>query len=163
MFHFRHAYAIFLCYNIVNPEFSPKGTCVCSFTTFGSPKDWDGLSQEEYFNFKTAGAKKMLATLKKKMGVDLTGHIEEMAVASPWTFARYLGAPEGSVYGYETTDWDGMMARMMMLQQDYPIKGLRPIGASGPRGDGYSAAYICGQLMAFNAIRDLNAEEGGNK
>ena len=56
-----------------------------------------------------------------------------------------------------------MMARMMMLQQDYPIKGLRPIGASGPRGDGYSAAYICGQLMAFNAIRDLNAEEGGNK
>ena len=105
----------------------------------------------------------MLRILKEKMGVDLTGHIEEMAVASPWTFARYLNAPEGAVYGYETADWDGMMARMMMLGQDYPIKGLRPIGAAGPRGDGYSAAYICGQLMAQSAIRELNAEEGGNK
>jgi hypothetical protein len=57
-----------------------------------------------------------------------------------------------------------MMARMMMLGSDYPIKGLRPIGAAGPRGDGFSAAIICGQLMAFNAIKDLNAwSEGGNK
>ncbi|MDO4361792.1 MAG: NAD(P)/FAD-dependent oxidoreductase [Eubacteriales bacterium] len=153
-------YSIFLCYNVTNPEFSPEGTCVCSFTTFGSPVDWNDLKQENYFRFKNDGAKKMLAVLKEKTGIDLTGHIEEMAVASPWTFARYLGTPEGSVYGYETTDWDGMMARMMMLSTDYPIKGLRPIGAAGPRGDGYSAALICGQLMALNALKDLR-EEGG--
>lgn len=153
-------YSIFLCYNVTNPEFSPEGTCVCSFTTFGSPVDWNDLKQEDYFRFKNDGAKKMLAVLKEKTGIDLTGHIEEMAVASPWTFARYLGTPEGSVYGYETTDWDGMMARMMMLSTDYPIKGLRPIGAAGPRGDGYSAALICGQLMALNALKDLR-EEGG--
>lgn len=153
-------YSIFLCYNVTNPEFSPEGTCVCSFTTFGSPVDWNDLKQEDYFRFKNDGAKKMLAVLKERTGIDLTGHIEEMAVASPWTFARYLGTPEGSVYGYETTDWDGMMARMMMLSTDYPIKGLRPIGAAGPRGDGYSAALICGQLMALNALKDLR-EEGG--
>ncbi len=155
-------YSIFLCYNIVQPKFSPKGTCVCSFTTFGEPEEWSELKQEDYFKFKTDFAKKMLRSVKEKMGVDLTGHIEEMAVATPWTFARYLGTPEGSVYGYETTGWDGMMARMMMLGSDYPIKGLRPIGAAGPRGDGYSAAIICGQLMAFNAIKELN-EEGGDR
>lgn len=156
-------YSIFLCYNIANPEFSPEGTCVCSFTTFGSPVDWNDLSQEDYFKFKNQFAKKMLASLKEKTGIELVGHIEEMEVASPWTFARYLGVPEGSVYGYETTDWDGMMARMMMLGTDYPIKGLRPIGAAGPRGDGYSAAMICGQLMALNALKDLKEEaEGGN-
>ena len=156
-------YSIFLCYNVVNPEFSPKGTCVGSFTTFGSPIDWNDLKQEDYFKFKNDGAKKMLRVLKEKTGIDLAGHIEEMEVSSPWTFARYLGAPEGSVYGYETTDWDGMMARMMMLGTDYPIKGLRPIGAAGPRGDGYSAAVICGQLMAANALKDMKAwEEGGN-
>jgi len=49
---------------------------------------------------------------------------------------------------------------MMMLQEDYPIKGLRPIGAAGPRGDGYSSAYVCGQLMARLTLRDLS-EEGG--
>ncbi len=155
-------YSIFLCYNIVNPEASPEGTCICSFTTIGSPADWDDLKQEEYHKFKTDGVKKMLKNLKEKTGIELEGHIEEMAIASPWTFARYLNAPEGAVYGYETRDWDGMMARMQMLSTDYPIKGLRPIGAAGPRGDGYSAAYICGQMMAGSAIRELN-EEGGAK
>lgn len=111
--------------------------------------------------FKNNVAKKFLACLKEKAGIDFSGCIEEVSVASPWTFARYLGTPEGSVYGHETTDWDGMMARMMMLSVDYPVKGLRPIGADGPRGDGYSAAYICGQLIAKLTLKDL--AEGGTK
>ena len=157
-------YSIFLCYNIVNPDFSPKGTCVCSFTTFGAPGEWGELKQEDYFKFKNDGAKKMLRILREKTGIDLTGHIEEMEVASPWTFARYLGVPEGSVYGYEARDWDGMMARMQMIGDDYPIKGLRPIGAAGPRSDGYSATIICGQLIAASALKDLKTwSEGGNK
>ena len=106
----------------------------------------------------------MLRSLKEKTGIDLEGHIEEMEVASPWTFARYLGVPEGSVYGYEARDWDGMMARMQMIGSDYPIKGLRPIGAAGPRSDGYSATIVCGQLIAGSALRDLKAwSEGGKK
>ena len=80
------------------------------------------------------------------------------------TFARFLGVPEGSVYGYEARDWDGMMARMQMIGDDYPIKGLRPIGAAGPRSDGYSATIICGQLIAASALKDLKTwSEGGNK
>ena len=105
---------------------------------------------------------KMLKNVKDKMGINISGHIEECAVATPWTFARYLGVPEGAVYGYETRGWDGMMARMQSLDLDYPIKGLRPIGAAGPRGDGYSSAMICGQLLALLAVKDLD-NEGGNK
>ena len=94
------------------------------------------------------------------IGISGWAQDDECVTASPWTFARYLNAPQGGVYGYETRDWDGMMARLMMLNDDYPIKGLRPIGAAGPRGDGYSAAYICGQLMAKLTLKDM-AEEGG--
>lgn len=32
-------FSIFLCYNIANPQASPEGTCICSFTTFAVPKD----------------------------------------------------------------------------------------------------------------------------
>ena len=116
---------------------------------------------DQYVAMKEKVVRKMLKNVKEKMGVDLTGHIEECVTASPWTFARYLGVPEGAVYGHEVNDWDGMMPRLMMLSSDYPVKGLRPMGADGPRGDGYSAAYICGQLMAKLAIKDL--AEGGNK
>ena len=152
-------YSIFLCYNVANPDASPEGTCICSFTTFSAVDDWNNVTPEKYVELKNKIAKKFLWKLKEKTGITLQGHIEEMSVATPWTFARYLNAPEGSVYGYETRDWDGMMARMMMLSQDYPIKGMRPIGTAGPRGDGYSSAYICGQLLAKLAIKDLNTEE----
>ncbi len=152
-------YSIFLCYNVANPEMSPEGTCIVSFTTFGSPEEWNDLREEDYVSLKNKYAQKFIASLKEKAGIDILPYIEEMSVASPWTFARYLNVPEGSVYGYETRDWDGMMARMMMLSSDYPIKGLRPIGTAGPRGDGYSATYICGQLIAKLALKDLS--EGG--
>ena len=155
-------YGIFLCYNIVNPKASPEGTCICSLTTFGATPTWENVSQEDYVACKEKEVKRMLKVLKEKMGIDMTGHIEECATASPWTFARYLNAPQGGVYGYETKDWDGMMPRLQMLAKDYPIKGLRPIGAAGPRGDGYSAAYITGQLMARLTLKDM-MEEGGAK
>ena len=158
----KNEYAIALCHNVANPEFSPEGTCVVYFTTMASKNDWDNIGLDDYTETKNKQAMKMVEMLKEKAGIDITGHIEEMVVSSPLTFSRYLGVPEGSVYGYETRDWDGMMARMMMLSEDYPIKGLRPIGAAGPRGDGYSAAMICGQLMAASALKDMS-EEGGAK
>jgi len=153
-------YGIFLCYNIINPTASPEGTCICSLTTFAATPTWEKVTQENYVEHKEIEVRRMLKDVKEKMGIDMSGHIEECITASPWTFARYLNAPQGGVYGYETKDWDGMMARLMMLSTDYPIKGLRPIGAAGPRGDGYSAAYICGQLIAKLTLKDM-AEEGG--
>lgn len=155
----NNTFVIFLCYNIANPKASPEGTCICSFTSFGSPNDWNDLSQEDYFKYKNTWAEKWLDRLRDDAGIDLRGHIEEMSVASNWTFARYLGNPEGSVYGHETRDADSMMARLQSLKQDYPIKGLRPIGAGGPRGDGYSAAYITGQMMANLATKDMKEWE----
>ena len=153
-------FTIFLCNNIVNPEASPEGTSIGFFTSLGSPDEWGDLSQEDYVAYKNKYVKKFIRRLREKTGIDIGPYIEEICVASPWTFARYLGTPEGSVYGYETAGWDGMMARMMMLSSDYPIRGLRPIGAAGPRGDGYSSAYVCGRLMARLALKDLR-EEGG--
>lgn len=159
----ENEYCIFLCENVANPEASPEGTCICFITTMGAPADWNDLSQKDYVAMKNKTVDKMLKIVKDKTGIDMTGHIEEMSVASPWTFARYLNAPEGAVYGYEVRDWDGIMARMMMLKQDYPIRGLRPVGAAGPRGDGYSAAYITGSLVGKLAINDLNSWNEGGK
>ncbi len=159
----KNNYCIFLCLNVANPDISPKGTTVCSITTLGAPEEWSKVTQEDYVALKEKVATKMLKLIKDKTGIDISGHIEEISFASPWTFARYLNAPEGAVYGYEVRDWDGMMTRMMMLKQDFPIKGLRPIGAAGPRGDGYSAAMITGSLVGKLALKDLREwQEGGN-
>lgn len=151
-------YSILCCYNVPIPDFSPEGTCVVSFTTFYTTDDWGNVEIEDYHKMKNKIAGDMIETLKKRTGIDISDSIEEMEVATPWTFARYIYTPEGSCYGYETADWDSMMARLMMLNDDYPIKGLWPIGAAGPRGDGYSSTYICGNLIARLALKEM---EGG--
>ncbi len=152
-------FSIFLCYNVANPDFSPEGTCVCSFTTFQSAEDWNDLNPEEYTARKNAVAKRMISQLKEKTGIDLSEHIEEITIASPLTFARFINSPEGTAYSYETQTWDSMFARMMSVSDDYPpVKGLITTGTSGPRGDGYNGTYSDGQTMASIALKHM----GGN-
>ncbi len=155
-------YSIFLCYNIANPQASPEGTSMCSFTTmFTAPDDWNGIADEDYVKIKNKLAKKIIDNFESKTGIALTPFIEEISVATPLTFARYLGVPEGSVYGYMTAGWDSILSRTVSQGVDFPIKGLKPIGTSGLRGDGYSSAYACGSIVAKAAIKELNA--GGAK
>lgn len=94
-------YSIFLCYNVANPHASPDGTAMCSFTTmFTAPDDWNNISDEDYAAVKNKFAKRIINEFEEKTGISLTPYIEEVSIASPWTFSRYLGVPEGSVYGY---------------------------------------------------------------
>lgn len=155
-------YSIFLCYNIANPKASPEGTSMCSFTTmFVAPDDWNSIADEDYVKTKNKLAKKIIGNFESKTGITIAPYIEEISVASPLTFARYLGVPEGSVYGYMTAGWDSILSRTVSQGADFPIKGLKPIGTSGMRGDGYSSAYMCGSIVAKSAIKELNA--GGAK
>ena len=59
------------------------------------------MSQKEYFKKKEQFAEQCIELLKKKTGIDISDCIEEMSVATPWTFARYMGNAEGNVYGYD--------------------------------------------------------------
>lgn len=52
-----------------------------------------------------------------------------------------------------------MMNRMMMIGEDYPIKGLKHIGAAASRGDGYSSTWIIGDMLAGIACGEM--KEGG--
>ena len=56
---------------------------------------------------------------------------------------------------YEWGDWDGVFARSMDLDKDYPLPGLFPIGADGPTGDGYGVCYVNGKTFADRAISYL--------
>lgn len=155
-------YAIMLCYNIHNENFSPAGTCVVSFTTmFTSAEDFNTLDEAGYYKLKTMMAKKFMDLLKEKAGIDISDAVEEITVASPYTFARYLNAPEGGVYGFETTEWDGIISRTieMTMGLDYKIKHLYTIGTNGVRGDGYSSAYTDGQILADRALAQFEKED----
>ena len=61
-----------------------------------------------------------------------------------------------------TKDWDSILSRIASQGADFPIKGLKPIGTSGQRGDGYSSAYMCGSIVAKAALKESDAK-GGKK
>jgi len=148
-------YAIMLCPSVVNPDESPKGTCILTLSSAFIGDAWKDVTSADYQRVKQAHAKRLIETVERKTGLVFHDCIEEIEIATPCTFARYLGAPNGTPYGYETNEWDSMMARLMMLGSDYPIRHFRFVGASGPKGDGYSSAYGCGELIARLALKDM--------
>ena len=134
--------------NNVLPESSEPGTCTMFFTipVFGEdvPKD---LTPETYKKYKNDLAKKYIEDAEKTLDISIMPHIEEISVATPVTFAHYLGTPEGTIYGYKLSGWDNLMARIAAEQNDYAIPGLSFCGGHYTRGDGYSSAYIIGETI----------------
>ncbi len=133
------------CLNEVVPESSPEGTCTLFFTAQldGSdvPKD---LLPQEYKAYKRALAQHFIEDYEKTMNVDVLNHIEEIEIATPVTFARYLGTSEGTIYGYRSSGWDNILARINSQAADNVVAGLEFVGGAATRGDGYSSAYITG-------------------
>ena len=147
------------CLNNVIPDSSPEGTCTMFFTMpiFGDdvPKD---LNPEDYKKYKNDLAKKYIEDAEKVLGISITPHIEEISVATPVTFARYLGTPEGTIYGYKLSGWDNLMARIAGEKTDYAIPGLSFCGGHYTRGDGYSSAYIIGDTIGKRVAKRLKGD-----
>lgn len=147
------------CLNNVVPDSSPEGTCTLFFTlpVFGEDVPQD-LKPEEYKKYKNDLAKKYIEDCEKTLHISIMLHIEEISVATPITFARYLGTPKGSVYGYKLSGWDNLMARIAAESKDFTIPGLTFCGGHHVRGDGYSSAYIIGDTAGKRVVSKLKGE-----
>ena len=117
------------------------------------------ISTEEYFKLKDRIAKECVDIYEEVTGCRIRDHIEEIVVASPMTWARYLGTPRGDVYGYEPAGWDGMFPRVQSgHHEDYTIHGLRFAGGHGTQMDGYSQAYLSGAEQARYMLEEMKKE-----
>ena len=75
-------------------------------------------------------------------------------------YYRYTeGSRIGQLYGYEAAGWDNCMARMMSLDRDFRIPGLKFTGAAGPRGDGFSESMLTGNIVGKMVLGEM-AKEG---
>ena len=150
---------VMVCYNVVNPGFSPEGTCVVSLTSTFMDDDWANVSQDDYVKVKTDYAEKLIDLFEERSGIIVKPFIEEIEIATPWTMCNYVNTPQGSAYGFELKDWDSMMPRMMMMGTEFPVKGLKFVGAASIRGDGYNSAIFSGNTLAKKTLAEMKAEE----
>lgn len=154
------AFYVVNCLNTVIPDCSPEGTSMLFFTIplFGNELP-SSLTAENYKKYKNDVAERYIKDYEKTMGIDISSHIEEIAVATPVTFARYLGTPDGEIYGYNNFGWDSVIMRTNNESKDFTVPGLSYCGGHASRGDGYSSAYLTGMSAGNAVVRKL---KGGN-
>lgn len=133
-----------VCINAADPDASPEGTCILTMTTLFTSDCWEKLTAEEYYKTKNEFAEKMVKTFEKATGVNVRDHIEEIEIAAPATFARYMNSPQGSIYGYKESVRDSMFAHKLMDKTYTDISGLEFVGGFGMNLNGYSSAFGTG-------------------
>lgn len=116
------------------------------------------MKPEEYHKLKNKVAAEMIEACEKTLGIEIKPYIEEVEVAGPPTFARFLNSPHGAPYGYQLDMWDAIVPCTICIPAEEAISGLRFCGACGERGDGYSSAYISGMSAGLRTVND--AKEG---
>ncbi len=153
-----NTHSVVVIYNVVNPEASPKGTTAMTFTVTYTEDVWGEVSQRDYARKKSELFEKVMANFEKDTGIIIHDCIEEIEMATPWTFCNFLGTPQGTVYGFEMTDWDTMVSRLLTLRKEQPIHGFKTCGASGARGDGFNQTYLNGNDMAMLILEEMEQD-----
>ena len=147
-----------VCLNNADPDCSPKGTTIMYMTTLFMEDVWSDVDKKDYFKVKNDVAKAMIKRFEDATKVNISDHIEEIAIATPETYARYCGHPQGVVYGYESQYYDGLMNRIQMVEEDHVVKGLRIGGGYGERLLGYPSSYKSGANEAKRTLADIEKE-----
>ena len=151
------------CLNTTNPDASPKGTAILIFTTLFTENCWANVDPENYFNEKDNFAKRIIKLYEDSTGIKISDYIEELEIATPITFARYLNTPQGAIYGYSTDNADNMLSRFMTEESDSDTKGLRFCGGFGTQGAGVNSAIASGRNTCFATLYDIEKETKGVK
>lgn len=137
-----------------------KDTCMINFTTlfFNDSFDRD-LTIANYFDIKNKIAKRIIDNFEKTTGIIISPYIEEIAIASPVTYARYTKHPDGVIYGYKATGLDNLLPRIMNMKQEQYIPNLYFCGGFGVRLSGYSSSYLSGDIVASEVLKNMEGNE----
>lgn len=146
--------------NNANPSCSPKGTCIMNFTTlFYGDEFSKNVTEENYFKLKEVVADNIITSFEDVTGIMIRQYIEEIEVATPLTFARFSGHPDGVIYGYKATGLDNLLPRLLNNQNENYISNLKFCGGFSSMLAGYSATYLSGDVAAREILEIKNEED----
>ncbi len=140
---------LFSCFDVDDPEFSPKGTCQASLLTAAYTEPWLKVPASKYYETKNQFAQHMLELLYRVFP-KCKDHIEEIEVSTPLTNMRYLGHPGGAIYGFDqyTKDDD------MFIEKKMPIDGLYHVGSWAGMG-GFQPTLQSGNVVGKIILNSL--------
>ena len=146
--------------NNKNPHCSPAGTTLMTITSvfFGDVFN-NKVTEENYFELKNQIAENILNNFEETTGINIKSYIEEIEIASPVTYARYAGHPDGVIYGYKLTGLDNLLPRNLNMENENYVPNVRICGGFDVKGDGFSSTYLSGYQAAKLTLLDMKGEE----
>ncbi len=141
---------LFTCYDVDDPEFSPKGCCQGALIALSYGEPWLRIPIHQYNDLKYRFAEEMLKILDQAFP-KCRNHIEELEVGTPLTHMRYLGHPGGAFYGFDQPAKD----TELFMEKASPVKGLFHTGATVVSG-GFQPTLMSGASTARAVIRSIN-------
>ena len=146
-----------MCPNPLIPDASPEGTSILHLETLCRAEPWGRLPDREYFGKKHEVAGDLIDRASEALGFPIRNHIEEIEVAAPQTFSRYMGAYSGHVYGYDHRIFDSVVIKAMMQKKEQYIKGLSIVGNAGLLVAGFPSSILSGRLATIEQIEHKSA------
>lgn len=145
--------------NKINPNCSPEGTCILTLASFYTNEVFEkNVTKENYYDLKNKLAKTLIDAFERATNTNIRDAIEEIEIATPVTFSRYGGHPEGSIYGYMAKGYDNLMPRLMNKESEQYIPHLYFCGGFGLGLSGFSATYLSGEAAALDLLDDMRRE-----
>ncbi len=140
---------LFSCYDVDDPEFSPKGSCQAALLAAAYAEPWLNVPASKYYETKNRYAQSMLDLLYKVFP-KCRDHIEEIEVATPLTFIRYLGHPGGAIYGFDQFAKDDDL----FIEKKSSLGGLYHVGSWAGMG-GFQPTLQSGNVVGKIILKSL--------
>jgi phytoene dehydrogenase-like protein len=154
----RGAFIITLYDNIL-PDYSPPEAATLSVLFLSGYDPWRCFSADYARGLKTTYEEEkqrwteiLIQRAEKWLFPGLSTAIEVIATATPLTFERYTGHPEGAIYGYEQVIDNAFIKRVTPRT---PITGLYLSGAWSFPGGGFPGVLRSGQAVYQAVMADL--------
>ncbi len=140
-------WALFTCYDVSDPDFSPPGKCQAALVALQYAEPWYLVPPHQYAKAKYHYAENMLK-LAELLFPGLRDRIEEAEAATPLTHIRYLGHPGGAIYGFNQYAKDSAYFR----SDKSAIAGLYHAGA-WVGGGGFQPTLTSGLSAARSILK----------
>lgn len=139
--------------NIVNEKASPKNTTILVLKTLYNDALWNKINASNYYQIKNDLANGLIEEFESTFNIDIKEYIEEMVVATPFTFERFTNNINGSFFGPMRLGYDNSIHRLISYEKER-IPHLSFVGSSSLFGSGVDNAFYSGYYITEKLLED---------
>ena len=144
--------------NIVNEFASPKNTTILVLKTLYYGDVWKNVAKENYYQTKEMLADALIEEFENAFHVDIKEYIEEMEIATPFTFERFTNNINGSMFGPMRLGYDNSIHRLLSYESER-IPHISFVGSSSLFGSGVDNAFYSGYYITEKLLEEERRSE----